>query len=276
MGSLNINGGRYANKSALISEFACQKKIDVLFLQETHTTSADEVDWGLWWKGSCTLSHGTNCSAGAAIHLNSSAVFLSSTEVVKGRMLIIRAEVKSSVFCFVNMYAPNSGRDRVSFFALLEGELSKHQQDQLIVARDFNCTLDFTVDRTGEEPHPQSSQCLNRIITQHNLKDSWRMKNSQSSQTSNSRVTAARLDRIYISSSVSSRLMHSNISPVGFTDHHFISIDLVSSLGVRVNSYCFFLIISSCETAFFVKVLHYFGNIGTWKKTILITVVGGW
>lgn len=47
---------------------------------------------------------------------------------------------------------------------------------------------------------------------------------------------AARFDRIYISSSISSTLIHSNISPVGFTDHHFISIEMVSLPGARVKS----------------------------------------
>lgn len=37
IGSLNINGGRDRQKRALISEVATQKRINVLFLQETHS-----------------------------------------------------------------------------------------------------------------------------------------------------------------------------------------------------------------------------------------------
>lgn len=58
-------------------------------------------------------------SAGVAFLFNSSAVVLSSAEVVKGRLFIVRAE-KCLVFCFVNIYAPNSGWERVAFFVLLE------------------------------------------------------------------------------------------------------------------------------------------------------------
>lgn len=54
-------------------------------------------------------------SAGVAILFNSSAVVLSSTEVVKDRLFIVRAEVKCLVVGFVNMYAPNSGWERVAF-----------------------------------------------------------------------------------------------------------------------------------------------------------------
>ena len=42
IGSLNINGGRDRHKRALIFEVATQKKIDVLFLQETHTIQTDD------------------------------------------------------------------------------------------------------------------------------------------------------------------------------------------------------------------------------------------
>ena len=35
IGSLNMNGGRDRNKRALVAEVAEQKRIDVLFLQET-------------------------------------------------------------------------------------------------------------------------------------------------------------------------------------------------------------------------------------------------
>ena len=54
------------HKRAFISEVTTQKRV-VLFLQETHTNPADKIDWGLWWEGSRTLSHGTNLSAGVAV-----------------------------------------------------------------------------------------------------------------------------------------------------------------------------------------------------------------
>ena len=40
-------------------------------------------------------------------------------------------------------------------------------------------------------------------------------------RVNNNRVNAAGLDKIYISQSLSSRLLHSNISPVGLTENHF-------------------------------------------------------
>ena len=247
IGSLNINGGRDGQKRALISEVSSQKRIDVLFLQETHSDPAVETDWGLWWEGPYALSHGTNVSAGVAVLFKAAAnaTIISSTEVVKGRLLVVRAEIEGSVFYFVNIYAPNQGAERVIFFTQLKNELNKYRQDQLIVGGDFNCTPDFTVDRIGEEPHPNSAQSLNSTINQLDLVDTWRVKHPQSRQYTwvrviNNRVSAARLDRIYISLNLSSRLVHSRITPVGFTDHHFVFIDLIVSPGERTKSYWHF------------------------------------
>lgn len=247
IGSLNINGGRDKNKRALISEVSNLKRVDVLLLQETHTIASDEADWSLWWGGSCFLSHGTNVSAGVAVLFKSTVnvTILSNIEIVKGRLQIVRARINNSTFCFVNIYAPNQGTERLAFFSLLKTELIKYHQDQLVIGGDFNCTTDFIMDRTGEEPHPQSSQSLNSIITQLDLLDTWRVKNPQARQytwvrVNKNSVCAARLDRIYISQNLTSRLSHSNISPVGFSDHHLVCSDLVILPGERVKSHWFF------------------------------------
>lgn len=179
------------------------------------------------------LSHGTNLSAGVAVLFKPlvNAKVLSSTEVVRSRLLIVKAG-----FCFVNVYAPNPGPERVCFFTLLEKELVNYHQDQLITGGDFNCTLEFTIDRISDEPHPQSthSQTLNSVITHLDLLDAWRVKHPQSRQytwvrIANGRVSAASLDRLYISQNLGSRLIYSNINPVGFTKHHLVSKGLVNT-----------------------------------------------
>lgn len=72
---------------------------------------------------------------------------------------------------------------------------------------------------------------------------------------------AARLDRIYISSRLNPGLIYSNISPVGFTDNHFVSIDMVSSPGVRVKS-CWAFNNKLLRDSFFCQSLKKNGNNG--------------
>lgn len=159
VGSLNVNGGRDRHKRAMVTEVVKQKKLDVIFLQETHSDQTNEADWGLWWEGLHRLSHGTNFSGGVAVLLTTrtSPKILATLELVKGRCLIVRVETEGWVFCLVNVYAPNHGTDRLAFLSVLRDELQKYGQEQLIIGGDWNCTIDFTMDRTSEEPHFQSS-----------------------------------------------------------------------------------------------------------------------
>lgn len=70
---------------------------------------------------------------------------LSKHEVVSGRLLIVRAEIRNFHFLFVNIYAPNIGEDRVQFFFIKLKHFLKQQQDGdvIVLGGDWNCTLDF-------------------------------------------------------------------------------------------------------------------------------------
>ncbi len=133
----------------------------------------------MWSEGQFVLSHGANLSAGVAILFSKelNANILSINELEKGRLLLIKAKIKDVVFVFININAPNVGRDRIRLFEVLKNTLgSLSQEDFVIVGGDFNCTLDFVVDRNGEEPHPLSAKVLKAIITQLGLVDVWREK----------------------------------------------------------------------------------------------------
>lgn len=62
--SLNINGGRDRSKRAMVAELINIKKVNVSFLQETHTDCKNEVEWCRWWEGESVFSHESNLSAG--------------------------------------------------------------------------------------------------------------------------------------------------------------------------------------------------------------------
>ena len=64
VGSFNVNGARDAFKRTLIYETARSKRFDVLFLQETHSDTANEADWKREWEGEAVLSHNANLSGG--------------------------------------------------------------------------------------------------------------------------------------------------------------------------------------------------------------------
>lgn len=56
VGTLNINGGRDSNRRAIL-EMRRAKHIDVLMLQETHSSGDNVTDCAMSWKGQFCLSH---------------------------------------------------------------------------------------------------------------------------------------------------------------------------------------------------------------------------
>ena len=185
VGSLNINGGRDPFKRTVGLEMIIQKKLDVLFLQETHTDHENEIEWGISWKGNYFLSHGTRSSAGVAILFSPGLIanIKSQTELVPGRVLVIRAEIEGFYFGFINVYAPNQGVDRIEAFKKIHSYLQQSNQNECVVmGGDWNCTTNFTTDRTGEEPHLPSSFKLVQLISELNLVDAWRNKHPQDKQ----------------------------------------------------------------------------------------------
>ena len=49
----------------------------------------------------------------------------------------------------------------------------------MVLGGDWNCTVDFTVDRTAEEPHLRSATCLSGLLTEFELSGVWRVRNAK-------------------------------------------------------------------------------------------------
>ena len=174
VGSLNINGGRDRNKRGLINELIHAKHLDVVFLQETHSTEDNVVDWGMSWEGQHFHGHDTNLSAGVAILFapRLSMTDVSFSQVERGRVIIVQATIKNMPFTFINVYAYSSGTKRVTLFNALRSILEQYVNNSMVViGGDWNCTDPLKGDRIGEEPHPQSASVLTSVVTQHGLKD---------------------------------------------------------------------------------------------------------
>lgn len=107
-GSLNINGGKDKEKRTLISEVSTQKQL-------THKPSR----WGRLWfmMGGLMFSQPWHQlqRRGSCPVQTAKATVLSYTKVVKSHVLIVRAEIESAVFCFVNVYVPNKNSERAYF-----------------------------------------------------------------------------------------------------------------------------------------------------------------
>lgn len=231
--SLNINGGRDRDRRAVLAELGRAKNIDVLLLQETHSSVDNETEWGMSWGGQLFLSHGTNLSAGVAVlfsqHLSLTKV--STCEVEEGRVQIVQATIKETSFVFINVYAYNSGAGRIELFQKLNSKLKQFNNSSVIVVGgDWNCTTHPSVDRNAGEPHPPSASLLSSVLIENDLIDVWRKLHPVDRHYTWVKVTegsvrAARLDRVYVNQTYNNRLIKATILPVGFSDHHLVMVD---------------------------------------------------
>nr|BAC82603.1 pol-like protein [Takifugu rubripes] len=234
VGTLNINGARDERKRALVFDTTKIKRVDVMFLQETHSNRNNEADWEKEWEGQALLSHNTTLSGGVGL-LFSRGFTPSSLEVehvVRGRCLMVKARLQNHSLVFINIYAPTNGTEKELSRKKVGTVLNGCGDDLLFLVGDFNCTESF-LDRDHADPHLASFLSLTETAGySHGLVDVWRRMHTDSRQytwfrLSEDRISSARLDRfLLLQTSVFSGC---KIMPVGFTDHSLV----LSKLGIK-------------------------------------------
>lgn len=228
--SLNVNGARERGKRAAIFEMMRLKRVDVLLAQETHTDLLNAADWASEFDGLSILSHNTSTSGGVAILFSRSFTPISYEveEIIKGRLLKVRALFESHFLVFLCIYAPTSTTERMLFLDSLNDTLVKcNAEDVLLLGGDFNCT-ELSCDRNHLEPHMPSRRRLIELINSNDLVDIWRnFHNGQRQYTwchsYNNMLSQARLDRFYCFRHQLSFLKNCSIFPVGFSDHSLVT-----------------------------------------------------
>ncbi|KAI7804071.1 pol-like protein [Triplophysa rosa] len=227
--TLNLNGARDMRKRAELFQVIYQKKIDIIMLQETHSDTSNAADWAVEWNGTTVLSHNTSLSAGVAILFTKgfSPHSLQVEEVIKGRLLKVRASFENSVFVFICVYSPTSAVERMLFLNTLCSVLQNvGDEEYLFLGGDFNCT-ESNLDRNHIEPHLPSRKRLIQLIKTHELSDIWRQRNGEHKQYSwshvrGSLISLARLDRIYVFKYHYSVVKNCVITPSSLSDHSMV------------------------------------------------------
>lgn len=126
---------------------------------------------------------------------------------------------------FVNVYAPSGGnrwRERTSFY----------QHDiipfltttrPIVFGGDFNCVL----SPADQHPRPTISAELRQILTSKDLYDVWRHFHPVYTEyTHFYNNGASRIDRIYVSSNLTTQLLNITVLPVAFSDHSGVVCEL--------------------------------------------------
>lgn len=128
IGFININGARDVRKRMSLNEYIHNKSIDVTFVQEMHSDVKNEVEWKTGKRSDLFMSHGTNVSGGVAILFSKTIniTTVSVNEIERGRILAVQATINGLAVVFINIYAPNTGAERIQLFKKLHEFLKQN------------------------------------------------------------------------------------------------------------------------------------------------------
>ena len=146
-------------KRKTVFSYFHKKKDDIIFLQETHSSAADEKFWASQWGGHSWFSSFSSNSRGVSVFIKSnhqiSVNFIEKDPA--GRYIILDIVIDALNLILVNIYAPN--KDDPDFFFDVFARLDNINPSHLLVAGDMNVALG-PLDYRGSRPtHSNINSC---------------------------------------------------------------------------------------------------------------------
>ena len=235
--SLNCRGLGNRNKRTQIFNFFNQTAVDVVLLQETHTTISTSNRYKKEWK-KLSSNHksywnsATNMSCGVAILIADSTKvqYVDAKQCPEGRTLNVKVKVGGNSIQFLNIYAPTNPEPRPQFF----DNLSRFTfpDATLIAGGDFNMVEKTDLDRSGGTitiNHTKGLESLKRFQLQQEVEDIWRETNPSLHQYTYSTANMtihSRLDRFYISHHLRNDYIRQDHTYNTWSDHRTVSLQI--------------------------------------------------
>ncbi|KAJ8033596.1 hypothetical protein HOLleu_23892 [Holothuria leucospilota] len=98
--SYDCRGLRNVDKRRMVFAYLHRHKLDVIFIQETHSVLSDERRWRTEWGHDIIFSHGTNTSKGVVVLFRAGFSPIVSKKItdVHGRFIILDITVNNDSF----------------------------------------------------------------------------------------------------------------------------------------------------------------------------------
>ena len=184
--TFNCRGLGERNKRNTILSWLKRSYSGIIFLQETHSTKANEKYWNTIWKGNIEYCHGNSTARGVAI-LISPSVDITINEIIRdntGRFILLDTNYNDQNLILINIYAPTKDKTNLQkdFFQFVHKTVSEYADKNIILGGDFNVCLNPNIDKKGgsKESTSQSAELIQTIMEDLNLIDVWRCLNPNS------------------------------------------------------------------------------------------------
>ena len=177
--SLNVRGINQQNKCKEMFNYFRKKELDVICIQESHSTAKEQRLWDLQWGGNTIYSHGESNARGVMILSKKEIKLTPLFNDPDGRILICKIEYNDAVYHIANIYAPND--DRPDFYKCLFEKICNLEIVDIIVMGDFNLVIDPSVDKIDpHEYHSKAAQVIRNTLEEGDMVDIWRIRNPES------------------------------------------------------------------------------------------------
>lgn len=208
--TLNINKIRSTSNLKHLRDFLYAADIDVAVLQEVTDIPLENITGY-----NAITNPGEEYALGTAILLKE-GIIASDTEKLPDSRGIAVTIYNTRL---INIYAPSgfvNKRQRADFFKEGMVPLFNRCPDQAIFAGDFNCVL----SAKDQTPNFNKSVELERVIRDLNFTDTWELTHGdRPGFTYITNHSASRIDRIYTTSNLRTRVLQAELWPTIFSDH---------------------------------------------------------
>ena len=180
--SFNVRGLGNSRKRIAVFSYLKKYKCDLAFLQETFSSSENEIKWSQQWGGGGHYVHGTNHSRGVAILWRNGLdieIFDKKLDV-NGRFIVLKCSVFDTKVNLINVYVPNKESGKIRFIndinkVLLSMNIAASENN--LFGGDWNITMDKNLDKLGGvHIDLKSRDALQHFSSSFDLEDVWRLK----------------------------------------------------------------------------------------------------
>lgn len=223
----------------------------IYLFQETHNPGKYETDRLGDLRGQTRklyINEGDNHTSGVAISFplnNTCLTHISESVSVSDqnpRILYGTMHWTGLKILLINIYAPSgeTPQSRVAFFESISLLLDRLQERHIIMAGDFNCTLNNKLDRPRQKQSPdcttQDQTALEQLLSKHNLIDTWRQQHPTSRECTygGSGYKKSRIDHIYISDNIRNLIHDTEIIKSSISDHNPVKLSLKSPNNILI------------------------------------------
>ena len=129
--SLNVRGINNFRKRRSVFAWCKKQKVDLIFLQKTHSTENHESQWMKEWGSQIIFSHGSSDARRVAVLFKRGLdiKILNCNKDPEGRFIMLKAEIKEKRYVLVNVYGPNRDNKAVKFFHSLFNSMTQNEYD---------------------------------------------------------------------------------------------------------------------------------------------------